>query len=790
MSGGVTENDDYKIADDAINLRKDGVVYELTGATDRKIQMWGSNSPDAVKTFYLRLNNATVNGGITITNPNGAKLVIEVVDDTANTVERIYAVDLSITGKGTLNASDLGTTQQDNNDSRHLTSALFIKDATINVNTTTNNPSEWNGVCVLDGQADVTYTTNTEYAALVLGQTSKFSHSLTMKGNSKLRCLHSNADKPSQNSVSGLEGFNGATITLQDNAYLEAQGRACSGEYAGYGVVCSSDIVVKDSATLKATAQDAAVWTFGKLEISGGKIVAKSTGSNGAGATKAISIKNAEVEFSGFYPALYSDGNVSVEDSSLIATSTGRAAIYSENGMIALTNSMVDANGADGYYGIYASDGVNVSGSWVETTGPESLDNVLSSIESSVLFNGNEGKVVGDASLPKDATIAADMALDIPEGMSLTVPEGKTLINHGKVSVEGELNRLGTIICDGHDGDKLRYVPAKDATTSEEGNIEYWRCDVCDKCFKDAAAENEITQAETVTPKLPVPPSNPSYPVAIDDSAIEGGSVEISPKSATSGQKVTLTPKADAGHVLGDLTVKDSKGNELELTDNGDGTFSFKMPSGKVTVEAEFPVMTLPDVDYSQWYAPGVNFMAGKGLMTGYSDTGLFGVGKTLTRGELATILWRNACPDEAAAYDPAAAKDATGIAGSADGQFYTAAANWAVANKVIAGIVREDGSLDFAATEDVTFEQLVTILARVGATPDEVAAAGSDLSSFLDGSDASAWSAPSLKWAADEGLIEGYDTEAGKLLAPGEDVARERVATVLMRAFELGILK
>lgn len=766
------------------------MVYELTGATDGKIQMWGSNSPDAVKTFYLRLNNATVNGGITITNPNGAKLVIEVVDGTTNTVERIYAVDLSITGKGTLNASDLGTTQQDNNDSRHLTSALFIKDATINVNTTTNNPSEWNGVCVLDGQADVTYTTNTEYAALVLGQTSKFSHSLTMKGNSKLRCLHSNADKPSQNSVSGLEGFNGATITLQDNAYLEAQGRACSGEYAGYGVVCSSDIVVKDSATLKATAQDAAVWTFGKLEISGGKIVAKSTRSNGAGATKTISIKNAEVEVSGFYPALYSDGNVSVEDSSLIATSTGRAAIYSENGMIALTNSMVDANGADGYYGIYASDGVNVSGSWVETTGPESLDNVLSSIESSVLFNGNEGKVVGDASLPKDATIAADMALAIPEGMSLTVPEGKTLTNHGKVSVEGALNRLGAIICDGHDGDKLGHVPAKDATASEEGNIEYWRCDVCDKCFKDAAAENEITQAETVTPKLPVPPSNPSYPVAIDDSAIEGGSVEISPKSATSGQEVTLTPKADAGHELGDLAVKDSKGNELELTDNGDGTFSFKMPSGKVTVEATFPVMTFPDVDYSQWYAPGVEFMAGNGLMTGYSDTGLFGVGETLTRGELATILWRNACPDEAAAYDPAAAKDATGIKGSADGQFYTAAANWAVANKVITGIVREDGSLGFAADEDVTFEQLVTILARVGATPDEVAAAGSDLSSFLDGSDASAWSATSLKWAADKGLVQGYDTPSGKLLAPGEDVARERVATVLMRAFELGILK
>ncbi len=283
---------------------------------------------------------------------------------------------------------------------------------------------------------------------------------------------------------------------------------------------------------------------------------------------------------------------------------------------------------------------------------------------------------------------------------------------------------------------------------------------------------------------------DPSYPVNIDNSAISGGSVTVSPKNAVPGQKVTLTPKADAGHELGGLVVKDAKGNELELTDNGDGTFSFKMPSGKVTVEAAFPVMAFPDVDYSQWYAPGVDCMAGKGLMTGYSDTGLFGVGKTLTRGELATILWRNACPDEAAAYDSAAAKDETGIAGSADGMFYTAAANWAVANGVITGVVREDGSLDFAATEDVTFEQLVTILARLCAEPGAVAAAGSDLSAFTDGSDASAWSAASLKWAADKGLVEGYDEPSGKRLAPGEDVARERVAVVLMRAFELGLLK
>lgn len=62
VGAGNVENDEYKIADDAINIRKDGVVYELTGTTDKKLQMWGSNSPDPAKTFYLRLNGATING--------------------------------------------------------------------------------------------------------------------------------------------------------------------------------------------------------------------------------------------------------------------------------------------------------------------------------------------------------------------------------------------------------------------------------------------------------------------------------------------------------------------------------------------------------------------------------------------------------------------------------------------------------------------------------------------------------------------------------------------------------
>ena len=49
----------------------------------------------------------------------------------------------------------------------------------------------------------------------------------------------------------------------------------------------------------------------------------------------------------------------------------------------------------------------------------------------------------------------------------------------------------------------LKHIDAKAATAAEEGNIEYWYCGGCKKYFSDAAAKTEITEADTVTAKLP-----------------------------------------------------------------------------------------------------------------------------------------------------------------------------------------------------------------------------------------------------------------------------------------------
>ena len=61
-------------------------------------------------------------------------------------------------------------------------------------------------------------------------------------------------------------------------------------------------------------------------------------------------------------------------------------------------------------------------------------------------------------------------------------------------------------VCGGEYGDlephELTHIDEKTATAIETGNTEYWHCDVCDKYFSNKNGTNEITLADTVTPKL------------------------------------------------------------------------------------------------------------------------------------------------------------------------------------------------------------------------------------------------------------------------------------------------
>ena len=76
------------------------------------------------------------------------------------------------------------------------------------------------------------------------------------------------------------------------------------------------------------------------------------------------------------------------------------------------------------------------------------------------------------------------------------------------------------------------------------------------------------------------------YGVTISDS--KNGAVTASTAKAETGDKVILTPKADKGYELDKITAKDKDGKEVKLKAEKDGTYSFTMPKGGVTVDTTF----------------------------------------------------------------------------------------------------------------------------------------------------------------------------------------------------------
>ena len=119
---------------------------------------------------------------------------------------------------------------------------------------------------------------------------------------------------------------------------------------------------------------------------------------------------------------------------------------------------------------------------------------------------------------------------------------------------------------------------------------------------------------------------------------------------------------------------------------------------------------TFTDVPSSAWYAPYVRWASNQGLVSGYKDskgnlTGLFGPEDSLTRAELAAMLWRNAgCPSAPSA-------------GFSDTSKHWAkkAIDWCTSQGIVTGY---DGTNWFGPDDCITREQLCTMLWRNAGYP------------------------------------------------------------------------
>ena len=301
---------------------------------------------------------------------------------------------------------------------------------------------------------------------------------------------------------------------------------------------------------------------------------------------------------------------------------------------------------------------------------------------------------------------------------------------------------------------------AKDAVDRTKSKAEQAEVDAMAQEINDAIAALEKKPSSSSSGS-----SRPRYDV-MTPSKPENGSVTVDPERARSGSRVTVTVTPDSGYKLGELVVTDRDGKKLELTDKGNGQYTFTMPSGKVEVAAEFvkevEVSPFADVATDAYYYDAVKWAVEKGVTNGVSET-LFGPDQACTRAQIVTFLWRAAGSPEP--------KSGSSFADVAADAYYAKAVAWAVEN----GITKGTSETTFHPDETCTRAQGVTFLYRALG---KLAAAQAGFTDVA----ADSYYADAVNWAAENGVTKGISET---LFGPDGSCTRAQIVTFLYRAYQ-----
>lgn len=351
----------------------------------------------------------------------------------------------------------------------------------------------------------------------------------------------------------------------------------------------------------------------------------------------------------------------------------------------------------------------------------------------------------------------------------------------------------------GHDMTK---TDAKAATCTEDGNNEYYTCSRCGGVFKDEAGTQATTvEAETLKKlghdwsnkngicarcdakctethkpgttcsvchkytSYPYVPGAPTYPATAP--AVPNGTVTVSPANASKGANVTVTVKPNEGYVLETLTVTDKNGDELKLTDKGNGKYTFTMPGSKVEVKATFMEDNsvfnfFYDVPNDAFFYEAVKWAVKSGVTNGLSDT-MFGPYESCTRMQIVTFLWRAAGSPE-----PKTASSFTDVPASA---YYAKAVAWAIENGITNGMTETT----FAPNATCTRGQSVTFLYRA------LKGTASGSANFTDVK-SDTFYADAINWAVANNVTNGTSNTT---FSPNADCTRAEIVTFLYRAYQ-----
>ena len=261
-----------------------------------------------------------------------------------------------------------------------------------------------------------------------------------------------------------------------------------------------------------------------------------------------------------------------------------------------------------------------------------------------------------------------------------------------------------------------------------------------------------------------------SYTITTEDAT--NGIVKADKTRATYGSTVTLTVAPGKGCTLETLTVTDKNGKEIELTNKGDGKYTFKMPSENVTAKATFMddntmLNFFVDVPADAYYYDAVLWAVKEGITNGTSAT-TFSPDASCTRAQMATFLWRAAgSPEPKGISNPF-----TDVAADT---YYAKAVQWAVEQ----GITTGTSATTFSPNAACTRAQMATFIYRC-----EQANGGGFTGAWmflLPFTDAPEWAYEPIAWCYKEGITSGTSATT---FGPDAPCTRAQLATFLYRFF------
>ena len=252
------------------------------------------------------------------------------------------------------------------------------------------------------------------------------------------------------------------------------------------------------------------------------------------------------------------------------------------------------------------------------------------------------------------------------------------------------------------------------------------------------------------------------------------GDAKVSSRYADKGDWVYITAYPDEGYEVDSVTVTDSLGRSVKVTELSYDYFLFTMPGTNVDVKVTFRAKDYDvfyDVSRGDWYYKAVRFVHEKGIMEG-TGTHYFSPEADLSRGMLATILYRLEGSPAVSGY--------SGFSDVADTAYYAKAVAWAKANGIVNGVTATAYEPDTA----VTREELAAILCRYAAFKGKDTAISYDyLAGFSDANTSHVYARPALNWAVAYDIING---QGNGVLAPRATATRAEVAQVLMNYLEV----